>query len=377
MILLAGIYIHVPFCKQACHYCDFHFSTSLKIREPLLEALKTELIMQQLYLSDEPISTIYFGGGTPSLLTPGEIEGILSTIDEFYHVVESTEITLETNPDDLTIDYLKGLYEVGVNRLSIGIQSFQESVLQWMNRAHDSEQAISSVEISRSVGFDNINIDLIYGIPLSEHNLQSDLMKAVELQPEHISAYNLTIEPGTVFGHQLKKGALQEVSEEEAAQCFELTMTTLKANGYQHYEISNFCLSGKESRHNTGYWDGHLYLGIGPSAHSFNGKNRQSNIASNGRYLQKINEGVIPSSLEELTSEQRINELIMLGLRTRKGVDLQMLIDDFEWDLVAQNSKYLERLTNNGLAQIEKNKLLLTDEGKLVADRIAEDLFIN
>jgi oxygen-independent coproporphyrinogen-3 oxidase len=203
--------------------------------------------MQQLYLSDEPISTIYFGGGTPSLLTPGEIKGILSTIDEFYQVVESTEITLETNPDDLTIDYLKGLYEVGVNRLSIGIQSFQESVLPWMNRAHDSEQAISSVEISRSVGFDNINIDLIYGIPLSEHNLQSDLMKAVELQPEHISAYNLTIEPGTVFGHQLKKGTLQEVSDEEAAECFELTMTTLKANGYQHYEISNFCLSGKES----------------------------------------------------------------------------------------------------------------------------------
>lgn len=376
MILLAGIYIHIPFCKQACHYCDFHFNTSQKSKRTLLEALKTELIMRQNYLSDESISTIYFGGGTPSLLTPGEVDGILSTIFKFYRVARPLEITLEANPDDLTNDYLKELYKVGVNRLSIGVQSFHESVLRWMNRAHDSKQALKSVEISRSAGFDNISIDLIYGIPLSDHNLESDLLKAVALQPDHISAYNLTIEPGTVFGHRLKKGALQEISEENAAECFELTMTILRANGYIHYEISNFAIPGKESHHNTGYWDGHLYLGIGPSAHSFNGSSRQYNIASNGRYLQSINAGVIPSTLEELTPGQKINELIMLGLRNWRGVDLQMMNDNFGWDLVAQNRKYLEELTNNGFAQIKKNKLLLTDKGKLVADRIAGDLFI-
>ncbi len=332
MILLAGIYIHIPFCKQACHYCDFHFNTSQKFKEPLLEGLRTELMMQKNYLPDESISTIYLGGGTPSLLTPAEIEGILSTIVKFYQVAKPLEITLEANPDDLTYNYLEELYEVGVNRLSIGIQSFQEPVLHWMNRAHDREQAVKSVEISRSAGFDNINIDLIYGIPLSEHNLQSDLLEAVELRPEHISAYNLTIEPGTVFGHQLKKGSFQEISEEEAADCFQLTMTILRANGYLHYEISNFSLPGKESHHNTGYWDGNLYLGIGPSAHSFDGKNRQYNISSNGRYLQEIKAGVIPYTLEELTLEQRINELIMLGLRNWKGVNLQLMIDDFEWD---------------------------------------------
>jgi len=372
---LAGIYIHVPFCKQACHYCDFHFSTSLNFRDPLLKALKTELQLQQDYLID-PISTIYFGGGTPSLLTDKEIEGILFTIFELYQTNESVEITLEANPDDLTIDYLKSLHRVGINRLSIGIQSFQAPVLQWMNRAHNSKQAIQCLEISRSAGFNNISIDLIYGVPLPEHNLHADLMKAVDLQPEHISAYNLTIEPKTVFGHQLKKGTLREVSEEEAVRCFELTMSTMKANGYLHYEISNFSLSGKESQHNTGYWNGHHYLGIGPSAHSFNGKTRQSNLANNRRYQQKINNGVIPFSLEVLTSAQRINELIMLGLRTCKGVALKLHIDAFEWDLVTQSGEYLEKLIDNEFAWVEKDRLILTDKGKLIADGIAEDLFI-
>jgi len=335
-----------------------------------------ELIMRQHYLSDEPISTIYLGGGTPSLLTPGEIEGILSSIKELYRVTRPVEITLEANPDDLTLDYLEGLFTIGVNRLSIGIQSFQQNVLHWINRAHDSEQAVRSLENSRLAGFANISIDLIYGIPLPEHNYESDLRKAVALEPDHISAYNLTIESGTVFGHQLKKGVFQKVTEEVEAECFQLTMNILRANGYLHYEISNFSLPGKESGHNTGYWEGKLYLGVGPSAHSYNGKSRQYNVSSNGRYIQKIKDGVVPSVLEELTPEQQINELIMLGLRTSKGVDLQQLINDFEWDLTAQNSKYLEEQMNNGFVHIEKKKLLLTDKGKFIADRIAADLFV-
>jgi len=375
IILLAGIYIHIPFCKQACHYCDFHFSTSQKFKEPLLEAIKSELIIRRNYLSGSPVSTIYLGGGTPSLLSPEELRSIISVISQEFELFSSAEITLEANPDDLNKEYVSEIYDAGVNRLSIGIQSFQGNILKWMNRAHDSKQAKECIKIARSAGFKNISLDLIYGIPLSEHDLQADLLHAIAMKPDHISAYNLTIEAGTLFGHQLKIGDLKEIPEDKAAECFKLTMSTLRNNGYQHYEISNFSLPGKESLHNSGYWNGHAYLGVGPSAHSFNGTSRQFNIANNGHYLQFLNKMEVPFTIEELTIEEIINEKIMLGLRTAKGVDLLRLINDFQWNLVDSHSAYIEHITSNGFAQIEKNRLRLTDKGKLIADKIASDLF--
>ena len=238
---MAGIYIHVPFCKQACHYCDFHFSTSLKLKVPLLLAIKNELALQHKYLLGKSISTIYFGGGTPSLLSADEIQGILEEISLHYKLNKVVEITLEANPDDLYPERLAGLKDSGINRLSIGIQSFQDPVLNWMNRAHNSRQAFDCIQAARHEGFDNISIDLIYGIPLVEHDFENDLSKAVEVLPDHISAYNLTIEAGTVFGYQLKKGKLKEVSEHRAAEEFMLAMASLGEHGYQHYENFQFC----------------------------------------------------------------------------------------------------------------------------------------
>lgn len=372
---MAGIYIHIPFCKQACHYCDFHFSTSQKFREPLLQAIINELVIRRNYLSGSVVSTIYIGGGTPSLLSSEELRSLLTVISKEFELSGNIEITLEANPDDLNKEYVSKIYSVGVNRLSIGIQSFQGNVLNWMNRAHNSEQAKECIKIARSAGLKNISVDLIYGIPLSDHNLRSDLLQAVAMKPDHISAYNLTIEPGTLFGHQLKTGELKEVPEDKAAECFKLTMDTLRDNGYTHYEISNFALPGKESLHNSGYWNGHAYLGVGPSAHSFNGTSRQFNIANNGQYIRFLDKGDVPFTMEELTIEEMINEKIMLGLRTAKGVDLLRLINDFQWNLIENNRMYIENLTINGFAEIEKDRLFLTDKGKLIADKIAGDLF--
>ena len=374
---MAGIYIHIPFCKQACHYCDFHFSTSTRQSQQLMECLKREIEIQHSYLSGKVVSTIYFGGGTPSLLELGEIELIITTIARLYTLSEQVEITLEANPDDLSMQYLKELHRLGINRLSIGIQSLNQQVLTWMNRAHTTKQALDSIEWSKDAGFDNINVDLIYGIPLEGYSLEEDLASIMMLMPEHISAYNLTIEPTTVFGHQLKRGKLDEVSEEDAAQCFLTVMKELQSAGYLHYEISNFSLPGKQSRHNLGYWKGQAYLGIGPSAHSFDGQNsRQFNIANNPRYIKALMNNQVPFTREHLNAEQRINEMIMLGLRTSEGVNLQLQVDGLSLNLQQENTEYLETLLHDGFARIEKNNLILTDRGKLIADRIAEDLFV-
>ncbi len=373
---MAGIYIHVPFCRQACHYCDFHFSTSTGQSPDLVKAVIREIELQHTYLSGELISTIYFGGGTPSLLNPSDIELILVSLSKWFNLSEEIELTLEANPDDLTEPYLKALYGLAINRLSIGIQSFNQKVLTWMNRAHTSQQAKDSIEWSRNIGFDNINIDLIYGVPLPGYSLEEDLDTIIAFLPQHISAYNLTIEPKTVFGHQLKTGVLKEVSEKVAADSFEKVMDRLRAAGYHHYETSNFSLPGKQSRHNLGYWRGRSYLGIGPSAHSFNGHSRQYNIANNALYVKAINNDQVPYSIEQLSPEQRINEMIMLGLRTSEGVDLKLEAGALRWNLMQHSSTYLDKLVKDQFARIDKNKLILTDKGKLVADRIAEDLFV-
>jgi oxygen-independent coproporphyrinogen-3 oxidase len=341
-----------------------------------VECLKTEIAMRINYLPEDPVNTLYIGGGTPSLLRSGEMEGIFSAISSHFKLSEHMEFTLEANPDDITPDYLDSLKNLGVNRLSIGIQTFNPLVLKWMNRAHTVEQALNSVAMAKEAGFQNINIDLIYAVPLEDYSLRDDLSGIIDLKPAHVSAYNLTIEPATVFGRRLKRGLMKEVSEETAASNFQLVMDTLRSAGYRHYEISNFSIPGKESRHNLGYWSGQPYLGIGPSAHSFNGFTRQYNIANNGQYMRAIKSNSLPCTVEELSPEERINEMIMLNLRTCEGLELHLKTDGLEWQLDFHHENYLDNLVQHEYAIIKKNRLILTDKGKQVADRIAEDLFI-
>ena len=345
--------------------------------DQVLSAIRKELILQKHFFGEERVSTIYFGGGTPSLLSVKQLGDMLTLIAKEYQLSSDLEITLEANPDDLDLTFLRELKTAGINRLSIGIQSFQQPVLSWMNRAHSQDQSLQCLPLARDAGFENISIDLIYGIPLERYNFEEDLQRAVEAGPNHISAYNLTIEPKTVFGHQLANGKLHETDEEDAANSFLLAMERLKAHGFHHYEISNFCQPGKASRHNLGYWNGSPYLGIGPSAHSFDGQNRQFNVSSNGGYLQSLSRGIIPSTKEVLSASERVNEQIMLGLRTDQGLNLGQRVGKFEWDLKTLHHNYIKQLIDNQMAVLLENKLILTDKGKLLADKIAEDLFVD
>ncbi|MBK5277257.1 MAG: radical SAM family heme chaperone HemW [Bacteroidia bacterium] len=372
---MAGIYIHIPFCKQACHYCDFHFSTNQLILPQLCEAIRTELSLQKGYLKGETIKTIYFGGGTPSLLPQKELEVILNAISKHFNVDESPEITLEANPDDLTSQKLKELIQVGINRLSIGIQSFDTGVLKFLNRAHDAESALNCVKLSRDAGFDNLSIDLIYAIPGQDNSAwRKNLEQAIRLSPEHISSYSLSIEKKTTFGHWLRSGKLKATDEEIAAQQFEMLMEELELAGYEQYEISNFSKPGFHSRHNSSYWQQQYYLGVGPSAHSFNGNSRQFNVLNNHIYLKSIPDK-IPFEIEILTAANKINEYIFTTLRTSQGCDLIKLKQDHGYDILVKYPVYLKSLMDSKLASVENNILKLTRSGKLLADKIASDLF--
>ena len=376
LLSMAGIYLHIPFCKQACHYCDFHFSTNTQRRGAIVEAMVHELGLQQNYLGGDEIRTIYLGGGTPSLLTESELGELLEAIDYCFTVVTSPEITLEANPDDLTYDKLSALQKAGINRLSIGIQSFHEPHLRYLNRAHTASEATRCVQQARDIGFDNISIDLIYAIPAEDHRIwHRDLEQAVALQPQHISAYCLTIEEKTAFGRWQRQGRLRAVSDEAAAEQFENLLSTLTAAGYDPYEVSNFCQPGKYSQHNTSYWQGEKYLGIGPSAHSYDGTSRQYNVAHNAKYLRAIQTEEPAYERETLSRYDRINELIMTGLRTKWGCDLEKLAQH-HYPLLEIHTAYVDRLIAEQKATIRHNHLILTNEGKLLADGIAEDLFL-
>lgn len=372
---MAGIYIHIPFCKQACHYCDFHFSTSLKYRDEMVQALVKEIALQKHYLNGETIHTIYFGGGTPSLLNASEIDQIIDIISSLHSVAADAEITLEANPDDLHREAVQALRRTPVNRFSIGIQSFFDDDLQWMNRAHRANEAEASVKRAQDAGFENITADLIYGYPLLtdtkwKHNI--DTMLTLEIP--HVSAYSLTVEPRTALAKFIKTKKQPPVSDRQSAEQFVLLMDTLQQKGFEHYEISNFARPGHYSRHNTNYWRGVKYLGIGPSAHSFNGDTRQWNIANNAKYLAGIADGNIPAEAETLTEDNRLNEYIMTSLRTMWGLDLQKL------ESIAAGTKPI--LLKEANAFVEKgwllrngNTLTLTQEGKLYADHVAGELF--
>ncbi|MDH4057125.1 MAG: radical SAM family heme chaperone HemW [Cyclobacteriaceae bacterium] len=374
---MAGIYLHIPFCKQACFYCDFHFSTNHQVKGEMVKALIEELHLQHEYLGGEEISSIYLGGGTPSLLTTKELSDLLDTIHKLHSVNQAAEITLEANPDDLKKSTLENYRTTGVNRLSIGIQSFQDDLLGFLNRAHDSSLAMSSFQLARDAGFQNVSIDLIYAIPgLENSRWASDINQAISLAPEHISCYSLTIEEKTAFGRWAAAGKLKPAEEEISAQHLELLIDKLEAEGYEHYEISNFSKPGFHSQHNSSYWKQEKYLGIGPSAHSYNRITRQNNVRNNHLYLKAINNGTVPSEVEILSSENKINEYILTTLRTNWGTDLAKLKADFGYNLRENNSAYIQQLLTEGLATLQQQALTLTRKGKLLADKIASDLFV-
>ena len=374
---MAGIYIHIPFCKQACYYCDFHFSTNQEVRKTLVECIKNELTLQKSYLNGELINTIYFGGGTPSLLEENELKLILNAIRNHFELTNNVEITLEANPDDLSEDKLKYFKKLGVNRLSIGVQSFHNEFLSFLHRTHSGEKAIEGIANARKIGFHNISIDLIYAIP-GESNEQwlADIDMALELKPEHISCYSLTIEEKTVFGKWAASGKLNPVEDDIAAQHLELLMSKLEVSGYEHYEISNFAKPGFRSKHNSSYWNGEYYLGVGPSAHSHNGSTRQFNISNNHHYIKAIQQQQIPFEREELSREDKINEYLLISLRTSKGVNLSKLKFEYGFDLLEEAATYIDNLVTKDLALLENDTLSLTKKGKLLADKIASDLFI-
>lgn len=374
---MAGVYIHIPFCKKACHYCDFHFSTSLQNKELLVDALYSEIALRKDYLSGKNLSTIYFGGGTPSLLSYIELNKIIGKIKEHFEVNSDAEITLEANPDDLTPEKIKELTETGINRLSIGIQSFFDEDLERMNRSHTAEQAIQAVKNAQAGGIKNISIDLIYGLPnLTMEKWAFNLDQAFKLDVPHLSAYCLTIEEKTAFNHFLRKGTITLPAEPETIEQFELLMCEAEKHNFIHYEISNFSKEGQSSRHNSSYWKDEHYLGIGPSAHSYNGISRQFNVANNARYIKAILSKRPNIEIEILTQENKLNEYIMTRLRTIWGVSPGFISEGFGEEKLNAFLSGAEPYIASGHLQWKQDSLILTQKGKLLADKIASDLFI-
>lgn len=372
---MAGIYIHIPFCKQACYYCDFHFSTSLKYKDELLLALVKELQLQKGYLDGETIETIYFGGGTPSVLSADEINMLLGTITNLHTVSSNAEVTLEANPDDLDREKLNSLAKTDINRLSIGIQSFFDDDLKWMNRVHKANEAESSVKRAQDTGIENITVDLIYGYPLlNDQKWKQNLEKVFELNVPHVSSYSMTVEPRTALASFIKNKKQPSMDDQQSAAQFLILMDAMQQHGFEHYEISNFCKPGHYSKHNSNYWKGVKYLGIGPSAHSFNGETRQWNIANNAKYIQALEQASIPAETEFLTEADRLNEYIMTSLRTIWGLDLNKL-NTIAKAASSQLNIAAQRYFENGWIEQKDQIINLTQTGKLYADHIASELF--
>ncbi len=375
---MAGIYLHIPFCKQACHYCNFHFSTSLKYKEEMVAAMLREIELRRDYLSGAVLSSIYFGGGTPSLLTNRELNQFFEKIYSLFQVQSDAEITLEANPDDLTKEKLQALNQTPTNRLSIGIQSFAEEDLRFMNRAHNVTEARACIENALNTGFENLSVDLIYGAPTtSDTQWKLNIQTVVDYNISHISCYALTVEPKTALGHFVAKGKVSDVNEEQAARQFEMLVQMLRANGYEHYEISNFARPGWYARHNSSYWSGEPYLGVGPSAHSFDGKNvRQWNVANNAKYLNLMGIENLPGLMEReiLTTAQRYDEYVMTALRTMWGAQIEQ-IRAFGEEFAIFFLEKIQAFIRQQLVEAKGTAYVLTDKGKLLADFIASELF--
>ena len=371
----AGVYFHIPFCKKACHYCNFHFSTSLQHKNELVEALLKEIDITR-GKNTRLITSVYFGGGTPSLLLRKELRAIMEKIRASFMLQPDVEISFEVNPDDMNDATVPFWKEQGINRLSIGIQSFRDEDLAWMNRAHTASQAISAIALAKDSGFTNYSIDLIYGVPgLSDDAWKANLHQALLLGVPHISAYALTVEPRTALDAMISKGKKEPVEPEQQARQFLILMETMEQAGYEHYEISNFALPGMRSRHNSSYWQGIPYFGFGPSAHSYDGISRYWNISQNMEYIQSLESGIIPYEKEELTDGQKLNEYIMTSLRTMEGIRITHVQDSWGVENAELLLKNTEKYMSRGMLTKVNNSIILTREGKLFADGIAADLF--
>jgi oxygen-independent coproporphyrinogen III oxidase len=374
---MAGIYIHIPYCRQACRYCDFHFVVSTWQKNELIPYLIKELEERKDYLGYEIIDTIYFGGGTPSVMEIIEVDQILESIFKNYAVSEEPEISFEANPEDLNREYLDGLRKSGINRLSIGIQSFEENDLEFMHRVHDSKQALKCIKVAQDAGFSNISIDLIYGIPRQEEgSWERNLEKLFSLGIKHFSAYHLNFEPGTIFDHWRKKGRIQPIPEDESLRQFKYLISTALQNGFEHYEISNFARSGYRSRHNSSYWNHKKYLGIGPAAHSYDLNSRRWNIRNNGRYMENMKSGKEYFEFELLSENDKYNEYLMTSLRTSDGADYEAITRMFgeenahKFELAIKNYLELGKVKKTG------NNYSLTEQGIFIADHIISELFV-
>ncbi|MCW1964068.1 radical SAM family heme chaperone HemW [Chryseobacterium viscerum] len=372
------IYIHIPFCKQKCSYCNFHFSTSLNFKDDMLSAMKTELMLRKDELQNRTLKSLYFGGGTPSILSVDEINSLIDEALRYFSFEKDIEITLEANPDDLDKSFLKQLAGTPVNRLSIGTQSFFEEDLKLMNRAHTASEAEGSIKRAQDFGFENLSIDLIYGSPTSNLEIwKENLNKTIALEVPHISSYALTVEPKTALENWISKGKVKSPKEEEQNREFYYLSDFLKDNGFEHYEVSNFAKPGFYSRHNSSYWKYQEYLGIGPSAHSYNGFDVRSwNVANNKQYIKKLNDKLLAKEEEILSKEDQFNEMIMIGLRTIWGVDLTSLKNKFSDRLLEHFQREIKTKLEEGILIVENDHLKIPEKHWFMADGIASDLFI-
>ena len=374
---MSSLYIHIPYCKQKCTYCNFYFKTNQKDKNKLVKSLVKEISLTKNYLKDNKLKSLYFGGGTPSLMSKESLDLIFRNIQQYYQVNSETEITIECNPEDLTIEKLKDLKKIGFNRLSIGIQSFKDEDLVFMNRNHDRNQAINSVKNAKIAGFKNISIDLIFSLPnQSLKDWNENLKIAFELDIQHISSYSLTIEEKTRLKYLIDKNKLTELADVESSNHFRLLVDECKKRGFIQYEISNFGKRDYFSTHNSNYWIGSEYLGIGPSAHSYNGKCRRWNISSNSKYIHSINNNIIPLIEEKLTSSEKFNDYIMTSLRTIWGTDLIFVKKIFGYSIYSNLNNQIQKWIISEDVYQEKNKIYLTTKGKFISDSICSDLFI-
>ena len=373
---MAGIYLHIPFCKKACHYCNFHFSTQTSEMQAFVDAIIQEITLQKSYIK-APIETIYFGGGTPSLLEETQLTAIMAAIHAHFDLADLIECTLEANPDDMSSSKLAAWKKIGVNRLSIGIQSFQAPALTWMNRAHTVEQSHAAIQMAKDAGIHNLSIDLIYGTPsLTDQALMADLDWIEQYQIKHVSCYALTVEEKTALKKQIEKGQIENVDSEKQARHFEIVCARLKGMGLEHYEISNFAIPGFRSQHNSNYWSGKTYLGLGPSAHSFNTISRQWNIANNALYMKSIENGLLNFEIEILTEANRYNEYMMTSLRRMEGFDLDWITEKFGKRYQEHSIEMIKAMDAKNIFKQNGNQYSLKDEAKFLADGIASDFFI-
>jgi oxygen-independent coproporphyrinogen-3 oxidase len=374
---MAGIYIHIPFCKKKCHYCDFYKTLDTGMAERYIKALVKEMGLQKDYLENKKINTIYLGGGTPSVLTAVQVREILEKLGAAFDIAEDAEITMEVNPDDISRVYARDLRQAGINRVSLGIQSWNDDILSFLNRRHRAEEAGKALEDIRASGIDNISVDLIYGIPgLQDGQWKDDLQKTVKLDIKHISAYHLTIEEDTLFGKMKKEGTFEEIGEEESERQFNMLVDICRQNSFVQYEISNFCKDEWYSIHNTNYWKQEAYLGLGPSAHSYDGESRRWNVSDLQAYLKSLEKDALPSTVEVLTLKDKYNEYIMTSLRTMWGIN----IDTVEEKINKESRDYLTNLATRfvkyGMMTQNGSQLMLTDQGRMISDNIISELMM-